>query len=494
MATALLLPCSAGASEGYFKDLFMDGGAHLTGKTTLPAADMLGLTYDKVATSDAGARNKVMVTGPDDLNGALLYPDGAPRYRVIYTNGGSATKHGLSLGAMGRQRVRDFVAGGGSYTGSCAGAFLAHLAGSKSDYQKNGPRLSYYHLWPGIGPLTGVKKSYHDIHFVNLKHPLVKKYASLSDGKVANVYHNGGCRYNTTYFPVPKGTELLGKMHNPALPGLHGYFNVMAYKKSAKDGRVVVTCSHPESVTSGERRDFMAAILSYALDGAGAAPPDKGVLKNAVPVTMDTPKTKLGDLQYHHFRLVLPAMAKSLKVQVQVKGDNINLYLRKGSRAQRKNATHKAESLTPKNKSLSLSNVAAGTWYVAVKGDHLVKNGGPYILTATWALMPPPGPDAGAPKGDGPLADLPPADLPSFRKDRAEPPDKTRPDRVKPGRDRAPAAPEGGTVAPENPDDGCSVGGIGQGPPTLWLLASLAALCWVRRRRGQVSSTPCRYR
>ncbi len=507
--TALLQPCSAGASEGYFKDLFMDGGAHLTGKTSLPAADMLGLTYDKVATADAAARNKVMVTGPDDLNGALLYPDGAPRYRVIYTNGGSATKHGLSLGTLGRQRVRDFVAGGGSYTGSCAGAFLAHLAGSKSDYQKNGPRVSYYHLWPGIGPLTGVNKSYHDIHFINLTHPLVKKYASLSDGKVASVYHNGGCRYNTTYFPVPKGTEFLGKMHNPALPGLHGYFNMMAYKKDAKTGRVVVTCSHPESVTSGERRDLMAAILTYAMDGAGTPPQDKGVLKSAAPVVMDMPTTKLGDRQYHHYRLVLPAPTKTLKVVVQVKGDNINLYLRKGGRAHKKNAQHKAESFAPQNKTLSLSNLAAGTWYVAVYGDHLVRNGGAYTLTATWTLLPPPLPDGGGPKPDGP-----PADLPSIPKDSGSPPDMAVQDQQGPTPDMAvqdqqgptpdmavqdqqgptpdisPAGPEAGTGAPEVPDDGCSVSnGRVSACQIFWIVAVLGVFARSRRRRGRGSTS-----
>lgn len=58
---------------------------------------------------------------PEDENGILLYPDGEPRFRMIYVNGGLATQHGRSLGEDGRQRIRDYVAAGGSYLGSCAG-------------------------------------------------------------------------------------------------------------------------------------------------------------------------------------------------------------------------------------------------------------------------------------------------------------------------------------------------------------------------------------
>ncbi|MGC9316222.1 MAG: hypothetical protein ACP5G4_11450, partial [bacterium] len=114
--------------EGYYKDLFMDGGANLTSRTTLPAADTLGLQMEFLATSSSTFQNSIMVENDDDYNGYLLYPDGSPRFRVIYTNGGSATSHGNSLGETGRQRIRDYFGAGGCYTGSCAGAFITSIS------------------------------------------------------------------------------------------------------------------------------------------------------------------------------------------------------------------------------------------------------------------------------------------------------------------------------------------------------------------------------
>jgi len=115
-------------TEGFYKDLFMDGGVSLTSRISLPAATALGYSMEYLATGDGARQADVMIQNALDDNGYLLYPDGSPRFRCIYTNGGGATNHGNSLGEVGRSRIRDFYYNGGSYSGSCAGAFIASMS------------------------------------------------------------------------------------------------------------------------------------------------------------------------------------------------------------------------------------------------------------------------------------------------------------------------------------------------------------------------------
>lgn len=83
--------------DGFYKDIFMSGGANLTSRKTLHAAESLGLTYEYYAGKDPVQQNKLLIGTADDENGLLLYPDGQPRFRMLYVNGGAATKHGMSL-------------------------------------------------------------------------------------------------------------------------------------------------------------------------------------------------------------------------------------------------------------------------------------------------------------------------------------------------------------------------------------------------------------
>ncbi len=386
MAALLVLGASAPAlgAEGYHKDIFMDGGKALSGYKKLHAADMMGLTYDVLATTDKASQNAVMVSSPDDKNGALLYPDGAPRYRAIFVNGGGPAPHGASLGEAGRKRIKDFVANGGAYTGSCAGAFFAMLHFSKKQYKVQGPKSTYLHLWPGIARTALTFDKTADLHFAKPYHPLVKKYPSLSDGKVEKLYHSGGCRLDKTYYPLPKGTELIGKNHAPSLPALHGYFNILAYKKDRRSGRLVLVCSHPEGYKAGERRDLMAAILSYALDGQGDPMPAKGSLKRGVTVSMAAPGQRVGDGQYHYWTVTLDRPMASLTLRVEGATAPVDLYLGRGARPTRKAHDHKAEDAGVLPRTIVVNQPAAGTWIVGARGAHAVKNGSPYRLTASW--------------------------------------------------------------------------------------------------------------
>ena len=124
---SIILSFQVEAVEGFYKTLFMDGGVGLSEMRTLPAADYLNYSMEYLATNTVSVQTKVMIKNDNDDNGVLLYPDGEPRFKVIFTNGGDNDTHGESLGEEGRGRVRTFYYRGGSYTGACAGAYIATI-------------------------------------------------------------------------------------------------------------------------------------------------------------------------------------------------------------------------------------------------------------------------------------------------------------------------------------------------------------------------------
>ena len=311
--------------KGYYKDLFMDGGAYLNSRTTLPAASYLGLSMEYIATSSQTEQNKRMVQTDDgdwqDDNGVLLYPDGEPRFRCIYTNGGDSIDHGDSLGGTGRQRVRDFYHNGGSYTGSCAGSAISTIRVTTTGDPSY--RTEYDRIWPARGHYTQLADSYTG-HDIPTGSPLLNYYDFGGDNYVAHVRHNeGNYTIEDDSFYWCSGTEVLAKFAEPIVgddtsyqPFL-GNVSAWAYKEDANSGRLCPIGSHPESITSGERRDLMAALLQYAMDGQGD-PTVKATLQNNVTRQMNDNSTagheKLGDLQYHHFTDEVPAGMTELRI------------------------------------------------------------------------------------------------------------------------------------------------------------------------------------
>ncbi len=82
---ATFLPVEINA-QGYYKDVFMDGGIKLTSRTNLPAADFLNLSIEYFASerytstfpptlADTLRQNNLIIGTDKDLNGILLYPD-----------------------------------------------------------------------------------------------------------------------------------------------------------------------------------------------------------------------------------------------------------------------------------------------------------------------------------------------------------------------------------------------------------------------------------
>ena len=303
-------------NRAFYKDVFFDCGIGLTTRDTLPAVKMLGLSTERVAFSsseDADFQNAIIAGDTTDWNGSLLYPDGEPRFAMIFIDGGSSLTHGSSLGARGREAIRTFVNAGGSYVGTCAGAIIA-----SEGHPGNKHCPTYLGLWPSWLDHSG-KADIRTGMTIEPNSPLLRYYDFGGDKYVADVRHNMG------NFPkdMPAGTEVLARYDGKSIGKMNGKPSVEAYKKDAYTGRLVLCGSHPEEVTEGERRDLTAAMIRYALDGVGVAKV-KGFLNNGEERVMDRytferkPEyTRIGDMQCHHFAVDIPKGAKDVTFTLQ---------------------------------------------------------------------------------------------------------------------------------------------------------------------------------
>ena len=328
--------------KGFYKDLFMDSGMMLTSRVDLWAARLADFTIESFVSTPHSYTDKFAFTDADTLlqsqliggsaldeNGILLYPDGAPRFRAVYMNGGRAKAHGTSLGEQGRANYRTFVANGGGYVGSCAGAFIASL-GTKLPDKEAAPNDMYLGIWPGYTTGTGLEKSWTDVV----------------------IEPNSG-------EPV-----------------------VWAYKASEQAGRIVLCGSHPEDAVEGPRLELTAAMLKYAMDGVGK-PTVKGELKNGEERRMTCythdkrpAYTRIGDKQYHHFTVEVPEGTDTLKITLKpTEGlGHFDLYLFADSRqlAFKDEAEH-CDLHPGIGKLLTIVRPKAGTLYVSVFCDTTVE-------------------------------------------------------------------------------------------------------------------------
>ena len=352
-------------APGFYKDIFMSSGANLTSRKRLFAAESLALSYEYYAGKDAIQQNKMLVGTPEDTNGVLLYPDGQPRFRMLYVNGGGATSHGKSLTLKGRELLRQFHASGGSYCGSCAGSFLS---GRNVDKRAE-PRLGYLHIFPYNTLNTGLKKA-RLTHVIPEDSPLLQFRKFGADRQIEAVYHNNGNWLSTSTGEHLKETEILATYHHPDHK-IDGGAAIWAYRKGTSQGRVVNIGSHPEGVRAGEQLALTQACFLYALEGTGA-PPVKGTLVSGSPRRMDRytadgepEMTRIGDRQYHHFRFEVAADTPRVTIDIQGDADvDLHLYLQRDSVALAGQAVH--QDVTPGAAKRLEVTLSPGTWYVGV--------------------------------------------------------------------------------------------------------------------------------
>lgn len=423
LGLALLNALPGMTQRGYYKDIFMDGGISVSSRTTLPSATALNLTMDYLTCSPHKLNGKSAYNAADSLfqlellggnamdeNGILLYPDGQPRFRMIFMNGGGAARHGASLGEAGRENIRTFIRNGGSYVGSCAGAFLT----SKGALGKDG---NIYHtdcylgIWPGHTLSTALSDSRTNL-ILDSKSSLLEYYDFGGDCRVDSVYHNNGC-YALPDSAWPKQTEVLLRYDTQGRElkrEIDGQAAVWAYKANEYAGRVIACGSHPEGNSSGEKLDLMCAMVRYALDGNGT-PRLKGELKNGEPREMtcltsdqNPAFTRIGDRQYHYFMVQVPKGTKELILSLQplLGYSDYSVYLCAGYEPFPKMEDAGFRNLSSTfAKEIRIPNPKAGKLYVSVfcnttvdtvaspyghqySGRVDVLNGVPYIIKAEF--------------------------------------------------------------------------------------------------------------
>ena len=368
--------------DGFYKEIFMDSGIQLYGRKNLIAADFLGAEYEVflrttlVGTgNDTLMQHKCFVGWEGDTNGALLYPDGSPRFRMIYVNGGLAGSHGRSLGEDGRERFREYVRNGGSYLGTCAGAFVASQGyiNVKDEYT---PNKNYLGIWPGRVRDTYLADKWLTM-YMDADCPLLKYYDFGGDLKVENIYHlNGPYAALEPQDMPPAGTLPLLRVDYdtipPQGPSIDNQVTCWAYKANEATGTVISMASHPEEITEGERLHLMAAFLQYAMDNTGS-PVVKGELVSGQVREMNkatedaAPEfTKIGDRQYHHFTVEVPKRTKKLVITLEgADGTDLSLAAMPGEFAFLKDAAVKDESAGSR-KTIVLKKPQAGKWYISV--------------------------------------------------------------------------------------------------------------------------------
>ncbi|MBO4263077.1 MAG: hypothetical protein J5871_00160 [Bacteroidales bacterium] len=420
-------------NTAYYKDLFLDGGCELNpgikengvvvngrlpyamDKTGITNAEYFLSTIDDVnngyIASDKTLQTNIISGTSTDLNGVLLYPDGEPRFRMIYVFGGHSGPHGTTLGETGRARVNTFYTNGGSYVGSCAGAYLAGRYAT-------GSALAYFNIWKdGNMKGTGISNSSIDIKMVS--NVFASYYGPANGVTVTGARHNGGGYMDVNSGPA--GTEIIARFmnqtgKNTSSQGFYNQPGVWAYKASKTSGRLVVTGSHPEDAASGDILNLTSSMFKYAWDGSGNAKV-KGVLHNgeARAMTKGTSDnqpayTGIGDLQCHHFVCYLPQAVSSMTIKLAGSGSyNLQLYLKKDSFAFPGSSPDYQSTASGVSKTLTTGALSAGLWYVTVRcattvtskevttntstnkgryftysGSTGVLNGVPYTITASW--------------------------------------------------------------------------------------------------------------
>ena len=412
LAASLLIPAaslSAQNDDGYYKDIYMDGGMELSSRKDLPATRSLGLSLeilrsakDKERTlADTLQQWNALIGDVYDTNGLLLYPDGAPRFKLFYVNGGSAGHHGRTLTEAGRARIREYVKAGGSYLGSCAGAYLATTGTTTKLHPE------YIGVYPGICTNAKLADTYVGVTIPE-NSPALKYFDFDGDRFIDSVYHNGGCYMD--YNQMIPGCEALFDYNYPP-KSMHGNAAVWAWKENEATGRVICCGPHPEGKVTGKQLEMFSAMVLYAIEGNGQ-PRIKGELAQgeAREMTCRTEDnnpdyTRIGDRQYHHFTVRVPEGTDTLRISLKpVKGnEDFNLHLFASSEGPAFRRTSKYKNvMNGTEKTLTVIRPKAGTLYVSVfcettvepvlspvygtryNGRLDVLNGVPYILEVNY--------------------------------------------------------------------------------------------------------------
>lgn len=418
-------------ARGYYKSLFVDAGSSLNTYYTpqqIPAIASLGLEndYEYLATGsyynlqtdilgvNDGTVGTTHIKYRDD-NGVLLYPDGSPRFRAVFVNGGTSSSHGDKLGVEGRRNFHDFFINGGSYVGACAGAILASTTVDSVNHYDSGDGSDYtFGMWPGNVTHTGWPADFGQEGSTSVYTAMTATDAMVaaSEGdlfsgiKIEDVRHHGGIVIRDSHLAAyPEGERLMNYAYsspneggssiadayrfsestvdNPVFGGKNwnGNCSTFAYKHvdagtGVDTGRAILCGSHFENAASGSQLKAFATMIKYALAGNGAPRikceihPGQKIDIDKAYSDADPAHAKIGDRQYHHFKLVLDEDVDGFTLKLDSKFDadsGIDLYLalRKGDLAWLSDSEYVLCNKGGK-KEFNIKKLTAGTYYVSV--------------------------------------------------------------------------------------------------------------------------------
>lgn len=386
--------------KAFYKDLFLDEGIGLNLPNAFYAARNLNLSIEGISFEDKKdyiAQSQIIGGSEIDTNGRLLYPDGQPRYGMLYVAGGNSRTHGEFLGERGLTPLRTFVSNGGVYIGTCAGAFLAC-----NGYDDHTDYDYYLNIWPGMMRHSGLTSATIGMK-IPVQSPLLKYYDYGGDYYVADIRHiKGGYPYD-----IPDGTEILAYVDYPSKESFNGQPAIWAYKENSFAGRVCLTGSHPERANKGEVLDLMTAVVRYAQEGQGLTR-IKGFLNKGETRMMDKETmdhcpayTRIGDRQCHHFVVYIPEGATNVSVTLKGAPDYDMALMMDHETYAYPDAAHFVSASSGPEQNLTFPQLEPGFWYIAVQcmttvdatesqfcqeysGRTEVLNGVPYSITVYW--------------------------------------------------------------------------------------------------------------
>ena len=344
---------------GVAADVFVDGGYSLSGVSLSREAELLGWTRETLLTSSYSLTRSTIGGNSNDTNGALLFPDGQPRVGVYYHNGGNSSAHQSALGASGKAAIIDFLAAGGSYTGSCAGAWTAKNFGF------------YVGSW-----LNNGGSGSHTITLADDGNPISE--FMIANGQsliVPSVPFYGGPGFLESRSRTPDA-EFIGKLTSGYPSYMRGTDAIILVQPTGDEGGVAIVPNHPEYGRRAIHTYYMAAVLSWAYDTANVTPDVKGSLDYSHPaVTAD-----VGDGQYHRYAMQVAPGTRELTITTSnAAGTELYVTL---------NGVAYAGGFDFAGDEIVISNPAAGEWEVSVLGTHAVKNGVHYTLTVGATIGP----------------------------------------------------------------------------------------------------------
>lgn len=430
-------------NTAFYKDIFLDAGVSLDRCSSIPRGlmNIYGLTSNSLMNSDnwehieffnfsdsTFTKQQIeMIAGCEtDRNGILLYPDGNPRFRLVYGYGGKASKHAASLTEAGCKAVNRFYTNGGCFVSSCASTVL-----TAAKYGSSTQALSYDFLDGGATVFSGMYISniryYNDIDLTPGTD--FQTYCNGID-RLDSLVHNGGSMLDEA--TAPSGAEVLARFATKAYPlealdplsspsKCVGKPCIWAYKRNDRSGRFVACGSHPEVCNTENVTNLYSAEFLYALDGQGCATAS-ATLQNGITHTMDLSEGDpshcgIGDGQCQHFVIYFPKPVAKLDVNLDWDSSaRLDLAVRHGSFAFPDGEVDKCEMSSAEDAFFSPSleihteSIPAGMYYICVRcntkpscncirekstsyyfvyggsGDQLkTLNGIPYNIKAKWS-------------------------------------------------------------------------------------------------------------